>query len=287
LTTIKEKLKKLKYDLKSWNKEVFGLIGTKKQKLIMEIGDLDKKDDESSLEDVEKLRRMNLLCELKMLLQKESSMMNQNARIKWMQQGDINLKYFHSKIRWSKIKNELKGVDVNGMWCEDPNKIREEVRSAFEIRFTTPNNIHLSLHHIEFPTISEDDNRSLIMEIKEHEIVEAINQCGSNKSPSLDGFNFCFIKQNWATLKNDVCQAIKWFHSTSRIPKGCNASFIALVPKKQIPLGVDDYRLISLVGCVYKIISKILANRLKRYYLRSLTTLNLRFLKEEVLWIVY
>jgi len=102
------------------------------------------------------------------------------------------------------------------------------------------------------------------MGIEEHEIVEAINQCGSNKSPGSDGFNFCFIKQNWATLKNDVCQAIKWFHSTGRIPKGCNASFIALVPKKQIPLGVDDYRPISLVGCVYKIVSKILANRLKR-----------------------
>jgi len=77
--------------------------------------------------------------------------------------------------------------------------------------------------------------------------VEAINQCGSNKSPGPYGFNFCFIKQNWATLKNNVCQAIKWFHSTCRIPKGCNASFIALVPKKQIPLGVDDYRPISLV----------------------------------------
>jgi len=123
LTTIKEKLKKLKYDLKSWNKEIFGLIGTKKQNLIMEIGDLDKKGDESNLEDVEKLKRMNLLCELKMLLQKESSLINQNARIKWMQQGDINSKYFHSKIRWRRIKNELKGVDVNGMWCEDPNKI--------------------------------------------------------------------------------------------------------------------------------------------------------------------
>jgi len=43
----------------------------------------------------------------------------------------------------------------------------------------------------------------------------------------------------------------------------CNASFIALVPKKRNPLKLDDHRPISLVGCTYKIISKILANRLK------------------------
>ena len=64
-------------------------------------------------------------------------------------------------------------------------------------------------------------------------------------------------------MKTDVCQAVRWFHSEGRIPKGCNAYFIALVPKKQNPQGVDDYRPISLVGCIYKIISKILATRLK------------------------
>ena len=56
---------------------------------------------------------------------------------------------------------------------------------------------------------------------------------------------------------------MRWFWREGKIPKGGNASFIALIPKKQTPLGLDDYRPISLVGCVYKIISKILANRIK------------------------
>ena len=64
-------------------------------------------------------------------------------------------------------------------------------------------------------------------------------------------------------LKNDVNNAVRWFWKEGKIPKGCNASFIALVPKKQTTLDLDDYRPISLVGCVYKIISKILENRLK------------------------
>ncbi|KHN47625.1 hypothetical protein glysoja_036477, partial [Glycine soja] len=43
-----------------------------------------------------------------------------------------------------------------------------------------------------------------------------------------------------------------------------NASFIALIPKVSDPQGLSDYRPISLIGCVYKIVSKLLAKRLKK-----------------------
>ena len=48
------------------------------------------------------------------------------------------------------------------------------------------------------------------------------------------------------------------------IPRGCNSSFVALVPKINDPLHIKDYRPISLIGCQYKVIAKILANRLQQ-----------------------
>ena len=48
------------------------------------------------------------------------------------------------------------------------------------------------------------------------------------------------------------------------IPKGCNASFITLIPKSENPQSFEEYRPISLVGCLYKILTKVLANRIKR-----------------------
>ena len=54
------------------------------------------------------------------------------------------------------------------------------------------------------------------------------------------------------------------FHRTGTIPKGCNASFICLIPKVRDPSKLEQYRPISLVGALYKIISKVLASRLKK-----------------------
>ncbi|CAK8566159.1 unnamed protein product [Lathyrus sativus] len=42
------------------------------------------------------------------------------------------------------------------------------------------------------------------------------------------------------------------------------SSFIALIPKLESPQGMEDYRPISLIGCVYKVIFKILAARLSK-----------------------
>ena len=47
------------------------------------------------------------------------------------------------------------------------------------------------------------------------------------------------------------------------LKKGLNATFIALIPKKVVAMEVKDFRPISLVGGVYKILAKILATRLR------------------------
>ena len=73
-----------------------------------------------------------------------------------------------------------------------------------------------------------------------------------------------FIKESWEALKDEVVQAMSLFHGSGSIPKGCNASFVALVPKVRDPSNLEQYRPISLVGVMYKIISKVLAERMKK-----------------------
>ena len=65
--------------------------------------------------------------------------------------------------------------------------------------------------------------------------------------------------QFWDTLKHDIFRYIHEFHANGAIPRGCNASFIALIPKISNPQHLGEYRPISLIGCMYKIVAKVLA----------------------------
>ncbi|XP_019447318.1 PREDICTED: uncharacterized protein LOC109350542 [Lupinus angustifolius] len=91
----------------------------------------------------------------------------------------------------------------------------------------------------------------------------AVWSCAGDKSPGPDGFNFRFFQDFWEVVKDDIILFIQEFHANGKIPKGLNSSFIALIPKTKNPNKIQDYMSISLVRSLYKILSKILAGRLK------------------------
>ena len=87
----------------------------------------------------------------------------------------------------------------------------------------------------------------------------------NDKAPGPDGFPLAFWSFSWDFVKNEVLGFFKEFHEQSRFVKNLNATFLALIPKKQIVEDFKDLRLlISLVGGLYKIMTKVLANRIKR-----------------------
>ena len=64
-------------------------------------------------------------------------------------------------------------------------------------------------------------------------------------------------------MKDAVFDCVRFFEHSSTISPGCNSSFITLFPKVKDPLSLRDYRPYSLIGSIYKIIPKLLMNRLK------------------------
>ena len=86
--------------------------------------------------------------------------------------------------------------------------------------------------------------------------------CGSNKSPRPDGFTFDFYQKYWKVIDQDVVNAVCEFFSPGKFPPGCNSSFITLIPKIHDAKVIKDFCPISMIGSVYKILAKILANRL-------------------------
>ena len=84
-----------------------------------------------------------------------------------------------------------------------------------------------------------------------------------DRAPGPDGFFIGFFQCCWDILKPDVMAILNYFHGLSSFEKSLNATFVSLISKKTDALEVKDFRPISLVGSTYKILAKLLANRLK------------------------
>ena len=81
-----------------------------------------------------------------------------------------------------------------------------------------------------------------------------------DKAPSLDGYYLAFFQSCWSVIKANIMEIFQNFMPTVNFKKSLNATFICLIPKKRDIVEVKDFRPISLIGGVYKIIAKVLAN---------------------------
>jgi len=259
----KEKLKCLKGDLKIWNRDVFGILESTKKNILEEIEMLDCQACSGTLDDGQNVQRLGLVSRLKETDRRIESLLSQKARTNWLKNGDYCTKFYHSSLRWRRLRNGVKGVEVGGQWCEEPCTVRGEAKKFFESRFAATKDFGVRLDGVEIKSLSLDDSVSLIREFSVEEVKEAVWLCEGSKSPGPDGFNFNFIKKSWEFIEGEVMTIMNQFHDTGVVPKGCNASFIALVPKVRDPVTLDNYRPISLVGAIYKIISKVLAGRFR------------------------
>ena len=207
------------------------------------------------------------------------SIVRQKSRSKWIKQGDGNTSYFHRIINFSRRRNALRGLHIDGNWVDKPAVVKAAILQHFQARFAEPSLNRPNLDGVSFNVLSNNQREMMVEPFKEEEISSAVWACGSDKSPGPDGFNFRFLKHFWNELKPEFLRFFSEFYVNAVFPKGLNSSFIALIPKIKDPQLISDFRPISLIGCVYKIIAKVLSNRLSKVMNHLIDERQLAFLK--------
>eukprot|EP00253_Pinus_taeda_P032224 PITA_32224 len=115
-----------------------------------------------------------------------------------------------------------------------------------------------------FPSFEDqEDSEELMKEVSMAELEATLKWFKKDKSPGPDGWTIEFYLTFFDTLGNDLLQIVEDSRRRGRISSAIKSTFIALIPKSNAPLTFDDFRPISLCNCLYKIIAKTIANRLK------------------------
>ncbi|KAJ0846474.1 putative RNA-directed DNA polymerase [Helianthus annuus] len=152
---------------------------------------------------------------------------------------------------------------VRGDWITKPIDIKKEVLGFFRAKFCEELKSRPSLDCYDLKRLSNNDAELLVARFSEEEIKKAVFSCGDDKAPGPDGFNFKFIKRFWNLFAVDFVKLLNNFYVHGRINKGVGSSFITLIPKVKDPSGLGEYIPINLIGVISKVISKVLANRLR------------------------
>ena len=184
-----------------------------------------------------------------------------------MECGDENTKFFHAYARGRKVANTIWRLqDEVGSHVSFEDKASCGVRH-FQYLFKAPQQASIAeviRTALLFPRfVDEGGNRDLMKEVSEEELKEVLGSFQKDKSPGPDGWTIEFFLDLFEILGRDLLQVVEDSRSAGWLPASFNSTFIALIPKSDNAVSLNDFRPISLCNCIYKIISKVIAQRLK------------------------
>jgi len=205
------------------------------------ISSLNLKGKTSALEEEEVVELHELLVNLHSLSLIRTSVSWQQARLRWLQEGDANTKFFNGSMLARRRNNSIQLLQVNGVQIEGVQNIRSVVFSHFSSHFHKLEVSQPGVENMRFCQLSMVEAGNLIRPFTLEEVKQAIWDCDRFKSPGPDGINFGYLNQFWNMVKDDFMRFIVEFHHNGRLTKGINATFISLIPKVMSPQRSNNF----------------------------------------------
>lgn len=192
----------------------------------------------------------------------------QKSRENWIKLGDRNTRYFHAKTVIRRKRNRIHGLHLpNGIWCTENDVLREEALNFYKALFTLPPLPHQlnTTDGITAPRLNEEACMSLTRAVTKEEVTQALLQMHPFKALGPDGFQGIFFKQYWHIVGDDIVKFISDAFTTGNFHPSLSETLLVPIPKVDFPSNFKEFRPISLCNTIYKLITKVMVNRLRPF----------------------
>eukprot|EP00253_Pinus_taeda_P008065 PITA_08065 len=203
----------------------------------------------------------------KILLDKEEEWRLKSRDI-WLKAGDENTKFFHNYAKGRKNANTIwKLKDTDGREHSSFEAVSNLGKSHFQSLFADPGGTSIAeiIRTAQaFPRfVEEEEAENLYREVSKEEIENVIKSMPKDKSPGPDGWTIELFTHFFEQIGDELTEVVEESRKKGEIYGPFNATFIALIPKREDSESFEDFRPISLCNAIYKIIAKVIAVRLK------------------------
>ena len=258
-----QRIRNTRLALIKWEKRAFGDTKVALQQKQWLLEELTRRNDPALMDRIRETK-----IEINNLLHQEELAWRQRSRAIWLSTGDKNTKFFHQRATQRKRKNQIRGLfNKIGEWCSDEEQIADTAVEYFQDLFTSSQpedeEIGLVLEVVD-QQVTDDINSTLMEPYTGDEVRRALFQMHPSKAPGPDGMSPFFFQKFWSIVRHDVTSAILSALNSGRFLHKMNYTHIALVPQKNDPQSLGDFRPISLGNVISRLFSKVLANRLKQ-----------------------
>ena len=259
-----EKIKALKVKLKAWNKEVFGNVDEQKNSTLKKVALWDDIESRRPLSDGERQERMSPMEDFKKWAIMEEISWRQKSREIWLKEGDRNNGFFHKMANYHRKMNNIDRICIGDQWLTGTEEVKLGIVKAFKELFGDPGDWRASPEGLNFSRLNDMEALRLEVPFMEDKVHVALDDLNGDKAPGPDGFTAAFWQFGWDVVKLDIMRLFRDFHEHGRFVRSLNSTFMVLIPKRGGVEDLKDFRPISLTGSIYKLIVKVLANRMKK-----------------------
>jgi hypothetical protein len=185
------KIRHLRRFLKGWAKNQSGKYKKEKERLLSIIDDLDIKAESTPLSTYEKKTLRDATDNLNKLRRDEETKWAQRAKVKHVQEGGNNTKYFHLIANGKHRKKKIFQLEQEEGTIVGEDNLKVYITEYYKKLFGDPitNSFSLMEERTEdIPQLSNEENDLLTADFTEKEVLHAISQMKLNKAPGPDGF---------------------------------------------------------------------------------------------------